>query len=250
MSSTAIIIPARLDSVRLPGKLLLKWKNKEILRHVFETASVLSSRNVEVWVATDNQSIKESVESWGGNVFMSSGKMRNGTERIQDFAQKNPHDFYINVQGDDPTIPIAVLEATLQSIKEREFAVVTPHYRINSIETLVDPNKVKLVKNHSDKVLYFSRSAIPHYFMGNSAPQQGSLDSEDHCGHIGVYGYTQEALHRYVSFSETRLERSEKLEQLRFLENSIDIGTFEVDFTPNSIDCIEDLENLENLERS
>jgi 3-deoxy-manno-octulosonate cytidylyltransferase (CMP-KDO synthetase) len=245
MSSTAIVIPARLDSVRFPGKLLLKWKDKEILRHVFETASVLSSRNVEVWVATDNHSIKECVESWGGNVFISSGKMRNGTERIQDFAQKNPHDFYINVQGDDPTISIAVLEATCKSIKESQFAVVTPHYRINSLETLIDPNKVKLVKNQSDKVLYFSRSAIPYFFTDRNASPQGGLDSNDHYGHIGVYGYTQEALHRYASFSESRLESSEKLEQLRFLENSIDIGTFQVDFTPNSIDCIEDLEKLE-----
>ena len=245
MKSTAIVIPARLDSKRLPGKLLLTWKRKEILRHVFETAESLASGSVVVWVATDNQRIKENVESWGGNVFTSSGKMQNGTERVQDFAKVHKHDFYINVQGDDPTLSTKVLEATIDEINQGKFQVVTPHYQIGSPETLVDPNKVKLVKDTAGRVLYFSRSVIPHKIIGSGVLQHNNLESEAYLGHIGVYGYTYLALDRYVSFPESKLEISEKLEQLRFLENCIDIGTFRVNFTPSSIDCIEDLEYLE-----
>ena len=245
MKSTAIVIPARLDSKRLPGKLLLTWKSKEILRHVFETAESLASRSVAVWVATDNQRIKECVESWGGNVFISSGKMQNGTERVQDFAKVHKHDFYINVQGDDPTMSTKVLETTIAEINEGKFQVVTPHYQINLVETLIDPNKVKLVKDKAGKVLYFSRSVIPYKTIESSLLQQNNLESEVHLGHIGVYGYTNLALDSYVSFPESKLEISEKLEQLRFLEIGIDIGTFKVSFTPCSIDCIEDLEYLE-----
>lgn len=245
MKSTAIVIPARLDSKRLPGKILLKWKNKEILRHILETAEKLATRSVDVWVATNDEHIKKMVESWGGNVFTSSGMMRNGTERVQDFAKVHKRDYYINVQGDDPTLTTAVLEATVYEIKRERFHVVTPHYRIDSAKILQDPNKVKLVKDSSDKVLYFSRSLIPYQVIQSEALSGSDINSDIYLGHIGVYAYNYAALQSYVIFPASKLEIIENLEQLRFLENSIDIGTFEVKFMPKSVDCLEDLENLE-----
>jgi len=248
MKTIAVAIPARMDSKRFPGKLLALYQGKEILKHVFEQAMRLNAPGIDVWVATDSEIIATEVSTWGGKVFKSQPGLKNGTERIAEFSKTHVRDFYINIQGDDPTIPFEVLNQTIHNLIFGDFHVVTPSFKINTKSMFDNPNKVKIVKSNNDSVLYFSRSPIPNFEIFNS--YESNLDDTnevDALGHIGVYGYDFESLRKYEKYPESNLETRERLEQLRFLENGIDIGTFLVDFLPSAVDCPSDLDELNQL---
>jgi 3-deoxy-manno-octulosonate cytidylyltransferase (CMP-KDO synthetase) len=245
MPSTALVIPARMDSKRFFGKLLEFYKGKEILRHVLDTAFATEIPGAEVWVATDSDLIAEKAADWGAKVFKSQPGMKNGTERIAEFSKSHVKDFYINIQGDDPTLIQSVVDKTFENLVIGEFQVVTPIFRIADQRVFEDSNKVKVVKKVNDSVLYFSRSPIPNFISHTSIDEKVDFENEVNAlGHIGVYGYTFDALQTYGSLPESQLEKLEKLEQLRFIENGIDIGTFQVDFEPSAIDSPEDLFGL------
>ena len=242
MKTTALVIPARMDSKRFFGKLLEPYKGKEILRHVFEAAQNTEIPDVEVWVATDSEIIADKVSEWGGKVFVSQPGLKNGTERIAEFSKSHVRDFYINIQGDDPTLEKNVVNQTFKKLARGEFQVVTPTFEITDQAVFEDSNKVKVVTRVNNSVLYFSRSPIPNFKSHKSRDEKIDFEKEVKAlGHIGVYGYTFDALQKYSALAETQLEKHEKLEQLRFIENGIEIGTFLVDFTPSSVDSPEDL---------
>jgi 3-deoxy-manno-octulosonate cytidylyltransferase (CMP-KDO synthetase) len=245
MKTTALVIPARMDSKRFFGKLLEFYKGKEILRHVLDTALSAEIPGADVWVATDSEVIAEKASAWGAKVFMSQPGMKNGTERLSEFSKSNIRDFYINIQGDDPTLITAVIKGTFEKLATGEFQVVTPIFNIVDQRVFEDSNKVKVVKKINDSVIYFSRSPIPNFNSHISFSENVNFEKEVKAlGHIGVYGYTFDALQIYGSFQESRLEALEKLEQLRFIENGVEIGTFVADFVPSAIDCPEDLLRL------
>ena len=230
VNTIALVIPARMDSKRYFGKLLELYKGKEILRHVLEIAQRATIPGAEVWVATDSEVIASKVLSWGGKVFRSQPGLRNGTERIAEFSRYNPRDFYINIQGDDPTIAHQVITRTYEELILGKFQVVTPCFRITNRKVFNDPNKVKIVKKSNDAVVYFSRSPIPNIDSHESKSKNLNIeDGINTLGHIGVYGYTFESLHIYDGLPESQLEIHEKLEQLRFIESGIEIGTFLVE---------------------
>jgi 3-deoxy-manno-octulosonate cytidylyltransferase (CMP-KDO synthetase) len=245
LKTTALVIPARMDSKRFFGKLLEPYKGKEILRHVLDTALTTEIPDAEVWVATDSEVIAEKASEWGAKVFISQPGLKNGTERIAEFSKSNFKDFYINIQGDDPTIIKSVISGTFERLVIGEFQVVTPIFKIVDQRVFEDSNKVKVVKKVDNSVLYFSRSPIPNF--NSHISNEESIDFENEVkalGHIGVYGYTFDALKIYGGLPESPLEKLEKLEQLRFIENGIEIGTFEVDFVPSAIDSPKDLVSL------
>ena len=242
VNTIALVIPARMDSKRYFGKLLELYKGKEILRHVLEIAQRATIPGAEVWVATDSEVIASKVLGWGGKVFRSQPGLRNGTERIAEFSRYNPRDFYINIQGDDPTIAHQVITRTYEELILGKFQVVTPCFRITNRKVFNDPNKVKIVKKSNDAVVYFSRSPIPNIDSHESKSKNLNIeDGINTLGHIGVYGYTFESLHIYDGLPESQLEIHEKLEQLRFIESGIEIGTFLVEFTPSAVDSPLDL---------
>ena len=135
-----------MDSKRFFGKLLESYKGKEILRHVFEAAQNTEIPDVEVWVATDSELIAEKVSEWGGKVFISEPGLKNGTERIAEFSKSHVRDFYINIQGDDPTLDKNVVNQTFKNLARGEFQVVTPTFEIKDQAVFEDSNKVKVVK--------------------------------------------------------------------------------------------------------
>ena len=237
-----------MDSKRFHGKLLELYRGKEILRHVLEQAHRIDVPSLDVWVATDSEIISSKVIDWGGKVFMSQPGLNNGTERVAEFSRSIPKDFYVNVQGDDPTISLEVMIKTVENLLENKYQVVTPCYKITDENVFMDANKVKLVKKVSNSVIYFSRSPIPNLAgLQNMEKNSANVDYSHFLGHIGVYGYTYEALQIYNALPESSLERIEKLEQLRFIENGIDVGTFLVDFKPSAVDCPKDLQELNGL---
>ena len=245
MKTTALVIPARMDSKRFFGKLLEVYKGKEILRHVLDTALNTEILGAEVWVATDSEIIAEKASEWGAKVFISQPGLKNGTERIAEFSKSNVKDFYINIQGDDPTLIESVISKTFEKLVIGDFQVVTPTFRIVDQGVFEEPNKVKVVKKVNDSVLYFSRSPIPNFNSHTSNDENVDFENEVKAlGHIGVYGYTYDVLQIYGGLPESQLEKLEKLEQLRFIENGVEIGTFLVDFAPSAIDSPEDLLSL------
>jgi len=250
MKTTALVIPARMDSKRFFGKLLEVYKGKEILRHVLDTALNTEILGAEVWVATDSEIIAEKASEWGAKVFISPPGLKNGTERIAEFSKSNVKDFYINIQGDDPTLIESVISKTFEKLVIGDFQVVTPTFRIVDQGVFEEPNKVKVVKKVNDSVLYFSRSPIPNFNSHTSKDENIDFENEVKAlGHIGVYGYTYDALQIYGGLPESQLEALEKLEQLRFIENGVEIGTFLVDFMPSAIDSPEDLFSLNKESR-
>ncbi len=239
-----------MDSKRFHGKLLELYRGKEILRHVLEQAQRIDIPSMDVWVATDSEVISSKVIDWGGKVFKSRPGLNNGTERVAEFSRAIPKDYYVNVQGDDPTISLEVISKTVENLIDNKFQVVTPCYKVTDESVFMDANKVKLVKKVSNSVIYFSRSPIPNVAaFQNSEKNLERVDNSNFLGHIGVYGYTYEALQFYSALPESSLERSEKLEQLRFIENGIDIGTFLIDFKPSAVDSPKDLQELNGLKQ-
>ena len=232
------VIPARLASTRLPRKMLREIAGKPLLGLVYHAARSVPTL-AEVIIATDSEEIIQLAQSHGWKAQMTSSGHRSGTERVQEISNHLPADVYLNIQGDEPlTRPdhIASLLAVMQNEDVQVGTLKTPCPE-NDVQ---NPNAVKVVTDGAGKALYFSRATIPHDRDGTKPP---------YFKHLGFYGYRKPALDRFCSLPESLLERAERLEQLRFLENGIAIHVGETPYDTVGVDTEEDLQRVEQILR-
>ncbi len=235
------VIPARFDSRRFPGKPLAPLAGKPIIEHVYARASMCSSLD-DVIVATDDMRILETVEGFGGKAVMTSVDHRSGSDRLGEAARDLDADIIVNVQGDEPLLEPAVIEAVLGPMRATDPPdIATVAAPLTSMEDYLNPDVVKVVTDATGRAVYFSRSSIPH----------GWAQGMKGLRHLGIYAYLRESLLRFVSLPESYLESLEKLEQLRAIENGMRIDVVHVeDFTSIGVDRPEDLAKAEAMIKS
>jgi 3-deoxy-manno-octulosonate cytidylyltransferase (CMP-KDO synthetase) len=211
---TAIVLPARFASVRLPGKPLLAETGKPLIRHVYEQARKAACAT-RVIVATDDDRIRDAVLAFGGEVAMTRADHVSGTDRVAEVAEALDVDVVVNLQGDEPQVPPDALDALVKLLADHPDAtaatVMTP---IRDRETYDNPNCVKVVTDDRGRALLFSRSPIP--YARDAAPDFAADPPLFHL-HLGVYAYRRDALLRLAATPPHPLELTEKLEQLRVL---------------------------------
>ena len=236
---TAIIIPARYGSSRLEGKPLIKVNGKPIIQWVYEKAQQVKSADMII-VATDDERIFDCVKSFGGVVEMTSTEHKCGSDRIREVIDRHPEiGFVVNLQGDEPMIKSESVEAVIKNVKFDDNADISTLVRVIEDEDEINnPNLVKCVTDVNGFALYFSRSKIPY---------ERKTGIATFYGHLGIYGYKRDALIKMTELSQTPLEKTESLDQLRALENGMKIKTSVVDFVPVGIDTAEDLEKFKQL---
>ena len=226
------IIPARYASTRLPGKPLRDIAGKPMIVRVYERATG-AQRVHEVVVATDDERIRAAVEEHGGNAVMTRADHATGTDRLAEVAAQRPDcDLIINVQGDEPLIDPAVIDALVAPFEhDTALMMATAKTEITDAAEMENPNNVKVVADHTGNALYFSRARIPY------ARNAGAKVYK----HIGIYAYRRDFLLAYAKMAQTELECSESLEQLRALENGYRIRVVETDAVFIGVDTEEDL---------
>lgn len=237
---TAIIIPARYGSTRLPAKPLLRTTGKYLIQHVYEQAS--KTRADQVVVATDDERIARAVESFQGKVVMTRADHPTGTDRVAEAARTLDADVIINVQGDEPQMEPAAIDLLPELLRrDPEAVVATAGTAITSLEVWRDPTCVKLVRDRRGRALYFSRSPIP--FVRDGLPDFGKMSG---CFflHLGLYAYRKDFLQKITTLSPDPLEELEKLEQLRILAHGYAIQVGIVKHASRGIDTPADYERF------
>jgi len=235
-----IIIPARLASSRLPNKVLAKIGDTPM---VIKTAQAVQSVD-RVVIATDSQEVVDVALSYNFEAVLTSSSCKSGTDRIYEAALKlelNSNEPIINVQADEPFIEESVVTAMLEITKKfaiDEEVLATTCYKIISKQQAKDPNIVKVVTNRDNFALYFSRSLIPY---------SRDEDLNEYKAHLGLYGFTLPKLEKFCNMGNSILEDTEKLEQLRILDNNYKIALTEVKSNSFGIDTQEDLEKALKL---
>ncbi len=233
------VIPARLASTRLPGKILREIAGRPMLAWVYEAAE-RSNHLSEVIVATDSAEIMEFCQKNGYVARMTSSECKSGTERVVEVARTVKSDVYINVQGDEPLTRPEHLNALVQLMDNAEVQVGTIKTRCAKVD-VDNPNAVKVVTDLAGRALYFSRATIP--------VDRDGKGGVDYFKHLGFYAYRKQPLESFSRWPESKLERSERLEQLRFLENGIPIHVAETPFDTVGVDTEEDLMRVEAILR-
>lgn len=231
------IIPARIASTRLPRKILREINGHTMLWHVYNATRACTALD-DVIVATDSEEIASVCRENGWNVRMTSPQHRSGTDRVHEVAQKVPADVYVNVQGDEPLAQREHLDVLLKLMANENVAVGTLKTPCG-IEDLSNPNAVKVVTALGGRALYFSRATIPY--------DRDRTGDVRYFKHLGFYAYRKPALDAFCLWPESHLERSERLEQLRFLDNGVAIHVSETPFDTVGVDTEEDLRRVETI---
>jgi 3-deoxy-manno-octulosonate cytidylyltransferase (CMP-KDO synthetase) len=231
------VIPARLGSTRLARKALREICGRPMVGWVYEAARACDLLQ-DVIVATDSEEIMDVCRANGWNARMTSTEHRSGTDRVHEVASAVDADIYLNVQGDEPLARREQVETLLRLMLDSGAQVGTLMTPCKA-EDVNNPNAVKVVTARDGSALYFSRATIP-------------FDRDRGAGvryfkHLGFYAYTSAALERFCSLPESQLERSERLEQLRFLENGISISVAETPFDTIGVDTEEDLQRVQGI---
>ncbi|HET6177450.1 MAG TPA: 3-deoxy-manno-octulosonate cytidylyltransferase [Candidatus Sulfotelmatobacter sp.] len=232
------VIPARLASTRLPRKMLREIAGKPLIGVVYEAVRS-SPLLAKVLVATDSEEIKAVCRQHGWDAQITSPDHRSGTERVHEVSGREAADVYINVQGDEPLVrpeQIATLLQVMENPAAQVGTVMTPAVEID----IPNSNAVKVVTDLNGRALYFSRATIP-FDRDGTRPL--------YFKHLGLYAYRKAALDRFVTLPESSLEKSERLEQLRFLENGIAIYVGETPFDSVGVDTEEDLQRVIDIFR-
>jgi 3-deoxy-manno-octulosonate cytidylyltransferase (CMP-KDO synthetase) len=230
------VIPARLASTRLPRKMLREIAGIPLLARVYEGVRQCTTLD-QVIVATDSDEIMQFCEQRGFVARMTSAAHRSGTERVHELSTAIEADVYLNVQGDEPLTRREHIDSLIAVMRGAGVGVGT--LKTPAIEVDVNnPSAVKVVTDSAGRALYFSRATIP-YDRDGVRPQ--------YYKHLGFYGYRKGALDKFVGWRESSLERSERLEQLRFLENGVPIYVAETPFDTVGVDTEEDLQRVEEI---
>ena len=233
------VIPARYASTRFPGKPLVDINGKSMIMRVYE--QVLKSNLIsEAIVATDDERIFNHVESSGGKVVLTAANHISGTDRCAEVQRglKDKYDVILNVQGDEPFIDPNQIDELISCFNDEKCQIATLVKSIKDAQLLFDENKVKAVLDNSNYALYFSRQAIP--FQKNSSPEKW-INNFDYLLHIGLYGFRWNVLQDLSQLNPGRLEKSESLEQLRWLENGYKIKAAHTKYESVGIDTPDDL---------
>jgi 3-deoxy-manno-octulosonate cytidylyltransferase (CMP-KDO synthetase) len=238
---TAIVIPARYTSTRLPAKALLRETGKYLVQHVYEQACRVKGIETVI-VATDDTRIVAAVESFGGKAVMTRVDHQSGTDRVAEVAAKLDVDAIINLQGDEPLIEPASLELLADLLRTDPSAqIATLAMPIANDETYRNPNCVKVVCDANSRALYFSRSPIPHVRDGRP---DFDCRPPHFLHHLGLYAYRRDAILKLSNLSPHPLEQLEKLEQLRALANGWTIRVGIVTHAGRGVDTPEDYEDF------
>jgi 3-deoxy-manno-octulosonate cytidylyltransferase (CMP-KDO synthetase) len=242
MKSVAVI-PVRLASTRLPRKVLADICGKPLVQHVWERVS--QAENVDgLVVATDSPEVVQVVSEWGGRAILTDPACQSGTERIASILAEIDAELVLNVQGDEPLVDPGMLDALIASWMSAPCDLITPVYRITSVDELGNPNVVKVARAQDGWALYFSRSPVPFV---RDWPVEKWLERQAFWGHVGVYGYRRQVLASYASLPLSPLQAAESLEQLRFLEAGYSIQTVETTYRSIAVDTQEDLERVRRI---
>ncbi|HET7292627.1 MAG TPA: 3-deoxy-manno-octulosonate cytidylyltransferase [Vicinamibacteria bacterium] len=246
------IIPARYGSTRLPGKPLSDIHGKPMIQHVHERAA--RARRVErVFVAPDDERIAAAVRAFGGEPILTSSEHASGTDRLAEAALSTEASIVVNVQGDEPMLDPAGIDAALEPmLADAAVAMSTLSLPLLDAKEMLSPSVVKVVTDGNGDALYFSRSPIPHVRLDPPAGDEATAEAAVRRGlprkHVGLYAYRREALARFASLPRSPLEEAEGLEQLRALHHGIKIRV--VAFAGRSgvaVDTPEDLERVRGL---
>jgi 3-deoxy-D-manno-octulosonate cytidylyltransferase len=238
MSSPILcVIPARYGSTRLPAKALIEVAGLPLVMWVCRAAEKAGCFDT-VLVATDDERIAAAVGQHGGRAVMTRRDHERGTDRVFEAAQSTSHPYIVNLQGDEPETPAALLQAFARELVARvdDNSLLTCVSHAPARE-MANPNVVKVALNCRDEALYFSRAPIPYGATGDDAT---------FVKHAGIYGFSRASLGRFCGFPPGRLERQEKLEQLRALENGMAVHCMFHDHQPKGIDTQADLDAFRN----
>jgi 3-deoxy-manno-octulosonate cytidylyltransferase (CMP-KDO synthetase) len=242
------IIPARLQSTRLPEKLLMSLGDFSIVEHVYRNC-VRANVFTKVLIAVDDHQMLEHCAAFCDDVIMTRKDHQSGTDRIYEAYQQSGirADYIVNVQADEPFLNSELISILVQSHSITECDVMTAMTKIDNMEELFSPSCVKIVLGQHNRALYFSRLPIP--FL-RDIPKDEWIQHHDFMKHIGVYSYTESSLQAFVNTSPSRLEITEKLEQLRLLEQGHSYTCIELNYDGFGIDTIEDYQKaIERITR-
>jgi 3-deoxy-manno-octulosonate cytidylyltransferase (CMP-KDO synthetase) len=240
-ATVVVVIPARYGSTRLPGKPLVALAGKPMIQRVYERAK-MAERVTRVVVATDDDRILKAVNDFGGEARMTRPDHRTGTERVAEVAAHENGDIFVNVQGDEPLLDPAAVDAAVEALADDpQTSISTAATPIKTPGDIMDPNVCKVVLDFDENALYFSRAPIPW------VRDSGSKVQARHFKHLGLYAFRRDALLEYPTLPQGELERLEQLEQLRWLENGWKIRVAEVAHDAVSVDVPEDIARVEKL---
>jgi 3-deoxy-manno-octulosonate cytidylyltransferase (CMP-KDO synthetase) len=235
------VIPARYASSRFPGKVLSLISGKSMLQHVWERASLARYLTGTV-IATDDESVFQEARRFGAAVRMTRADHPSGTDRVAEVASAETAEIIVNIQGDEPLIDPAAIDAAVLPLADDPGLVMgTLKKKIEDPREVTDPNVVKVVTDRAGNAIYFSRSTIPYVRDRQEAA------ATVHYKHIGLYVYRRDFLLAYPDLPAGPLERAERLEQLRALENGFSIRVMETEYESLGVDTPEDLERVNRL---
>ena len=238
--TATVVIPARYGATRLPGKPLLDIAGRPMIEHVHRCA--LAAGVQRVIVATDDDRIAETVSAFGGEAWLTRADHPTGSDRLGEVARRLTSDVIVNVQGDEPLMPAALIQGVVSALAgDPTLGIATVRCPITDPGMLADPHIVKVVVDTRGDALYFSRAPIPH--ARGAAAGRTSLGNR----HIGLYAYRRTCLLELAEIPPTPLEQLERLEQLRALESGYRIGTVATDQAPIGVDTAADLERVRHL---
>ncbi len=235
------IIPARFASTRLMGKPLADIGGKPMIQHTYENCLKSKLLN-DVVIAVDDQKVAQVINDFGGKTIMTPKDIQTGSDRIAFAAKSLPHaKIIVNIQGDEPFIKGAMIDQAIEPLLfDLSVNVSTLAKKIETVEELKSASIVKVVFDYNNFALYFSRSPIP--FVRDAKTNLEKIVNADIYKHIGLYVYRREALLRFTELEQTDLEKIEKLEQLRMLENSFKIKIVVTEYENLAVDTPEDLD--------
>jgi 3-deoxy-manno-octulosonate cytidylyltransferase (CMP-KDO synthetase) len=236
------VIPSRFGSSRFPGKPLIDLAGKSMIQRVYEQAKKAKLLS-DVIVATDEERIFKHVEKFGGKAMMTSSSHQSGTDRCAEILEKLNSEFHavINIQGDEPFINPEQIDLLAKCFEDKNTELATLINQTEDSSLIQNPNRIKVVIDKNNQALYFSRSAIP--FM-KEIPTTDWAKHHPYFLHIGIYGYRSDILKAITNLPVSSLEKTESLEQLRWLENGYRIKVAKTNFESYSIDSPEDVNNV------
>jgi 3-deoxy-manno-octulosonate cytidylyltransferase (CMP-KDO synthetase) len=245
--TSVVIIPARYKSTRFPGKPIYPLKGMPIIQYVYNNSKLSHLAN-DVIVATDSEKILEKVQTFGGKAIMTDKKHPSGTDRIAEVAKSMDYEIIVNVQADEPLIRPEMIDDVIAVLDDKRASIGTLAKKIENPGEITDLNVVKVVFDKEGFALYFSRAPIPFHrdeWKSLSEIRNSKFEIRNFYKHIGIYSYRREVLLSLANMQPTELEKTEKLEQLRALENGMKIKVKETFFETYGVDTPKDIERIE-----